>query len=159
MTTENKPTLIDTGVVTLSFAALKAPVNKYKSTEKEYRVRAQKWATEGDASTLANTLKGINKDIVRNIHNIKNEAELGHEDNFIFNASAKDRPVVFAADGTQMAVEEIPMITTAKARLKVVPFEGKDGKGGGINLVAVQLLEYELYEGSGPAYDASELTF
>lgn len=156
-TTETKAPLIDTGVVTLSFVAIKSPVNKYQSTDKEFRVRAQKWATETDRDTLAKTLKAINKDIVLDVHRIKKESELGHEDNFIFNASAKDRPIVLDADKNILSAEEIPMVTNATARLKLVPFEGKNGKGGGVNLVAIQLLSFDLYEGSGPAYDADEI--
>lgn len=149
--------IIDTGIVTLSFAAIKSPVNKYQSDDKEFRVRAQKWGTESDAVSLAKTLKAINKDIVLDVHRIKNEQELGAEDNFIFNASAKDQPIVLDADNNVLRGEEIPMVQNATAIMKLVPFEGKGGKGGGVNLVAIKLLSYDLYEGSGPSYDADEI--
>lgn len=130
------------------FSALKnARTNKH-SGKTEYSVRVYVTGKTPGAAEFMKALKKINKGLV-----VTEDAEgnsiVKADGDFIINAKAKDRPRIFQ-DGTSLTAEETPMIESGTVRIVVSSFEGKEGKGGGINLQAVELIDIKEYQGSEP---------
>lgn len=62
-------------------------------------------------------------------------------------ARNKMKPTIFDKEGDKIAAEDVPMISSGTATLLLTTFDGS-GKGGGINLQGVQLIDIQEYEGA-----------
>lgn len=152
MTTENK-TKLHSATGTVKFAALtKARPESQESDKLVYSMRLEVEPGQAGAQEVRDTLDTVNdKLIITKVKNMK--LAPGH---FIFNAKSINKPAVYDKDMNKLSDDLIPMIAGGTARVIFSTFEGKSGKGGGINLVGVQLLDIEEYTGTS-AIDESDV--
>lgn len=141
--TDNK--VITSPEGTLHFASVKDARKNSFSGRTEYSIRIEIDGDTKGADEFRKTLKKINKNLI-----VEEDAKLTKEGNYIINARSRDKPKVFDKQMNRLDDEEVPMIESGTARVLVTPFEGKAGKGGGLNLAGVQLLDIVEYQGSEP---------
>ncbi len=115
----------------------------------EYPMRLEIDGDAKGATEFKTALKKINKDLVITEDKEGNSA-VKKEGNYIVNARSKDRPKVYDKSNSRVAAEDVPMLEGGTARIMVTPFTSKSGKGGGINLVGVQLIDITEYQGAEP---------
>jgi len=141
MTNETK---LHTAEGKIKFSVLRKPRKGVDSDTLEYSMRLEVTPESKGADTVRDTLDTVNdKLIITKEKNMK--LAPGH---FIFNAKSTKKPTVYDKDMNVLTEDLIPMISGGTARVIFSTFEGKSGKGGGINLVGVQLLEIDEYVGS-----------
>lgn len=153
MSTENKVLTSPKGEVL--FASLRNPRKNAFSGELEYSVRMEIDGDSKGAEQFKQQLKQINKALVIT-EGDKGQSIVKKEGNYIVNARTRNTPTVFDEKGQELEAEHVPMIGGGTLKIQVLPFSGKSGKGGGINLVGAQLLEIDEYQGDTQV-DKSEL--
>jgi hypothetical protein len=121
----------------------------------EFAVRLEVFGSEKDSEDFKKQLKRINKSLLVT-EDKEGNSIVSDENNYIINGRSQNRPKVFDKDMNVIDEEELPMIDSGIGRVLLTTFESKNGKGGGINLVGVQLLDYTEYQGSAPV-DEDEL--
>lgn len=141
----DKATVLTSPEGALLFASVKDARKNSYSGRNEYSVRIEIDGKTKGAEEFKKALKKINKNLI-----VEEEDKLQKEGNYIINARSRDKPKVFDKGMNRLDDEEVPMIESGTARVLVTPFEGKAGKGGGINLAGVQLLDITEYQGSDP---------
>jgi hypothetical protein len=131
---------------TLHFASVKTPRKNAFSGKTEYSVRLEIDGSTEEGEAFRKTLNKINKNL------IVEDAEGLKEGHYIINArsSSEHKPAVFDINMDDMEDEDVPMIESGTARVLVSPFTTKNKKGGGINLVGIQLLDVVEYQGAEP---------
>lgn len=153
-TTNTKAKLHTSAAGTIKFSALReARKEQDKNGEpgrSVYSMRLEVEASTAGADTLRTLLEDVNdKLIVTKVKNMKLAPG-----NFIFNAKSINKPKVYDKNMELIASDLIPMIESGTAKVIFTTFEGKSGKGGGINLVGVQLLDYVEFQGNSAIDEA-----
>ena len=152
--------MTDTKILTspegeILFSSLRSARKNSFTGNLEYSMRIEIDGDSKGATEFKTALKKINKALVVT-EDEKGNSVVKKEGNYIVNARTKDQPKVFDKDNETLEQEHIPMVESGTARILVTSFEGKSGKGGGINLAGVQLLDITEYQGAEPV-DEDEL--
>lgn len=131
------------------FSSLRTARKNSYSGKLEYSARIEIDGDQKGAADFMKQLKKINKALVVT-EDKEGNSIVKKAGNYIINARSKDMPKVFDSNNTPLTAETTPMIESGTVRLLLTTFEGKDGKGGGINLAGVQLIDITEYQGSEP---------
>lgn len=131
------------------FSSLRTARKNSYTGNMEYSVRIEIDGDAPGASEFKTALKKINKALVVTEDDTGNML-VKKEGNYIINARTQKTPSVFDKSNTKLEHELVPMIEGGTARVLLTSFEGKQGKGGGINLAGVQLLDITEFQGSEP---------
>lgn len=138
--------IIKSPVGTINFLAHVTPkYNDYKKRD-EYSCRLEIDKGAEGAEEFLKMIRAINK-------NLGSEDGVKQEGNFFLNGSSKVPPKIIDASGKILLGDEIPMVDSSDgkstARLILQEFKSKNPKmGGGLGLVAIQLINYTEYEGA-----------
>lgn len=148
MTAKSKKETITLPEGTIKFSVLRTPrLNEHKGRE-EYSMKVYiKGSTPGAAETRKK-LEAINIGLPTT-KDRKGNSIVEAEGDYCVGAKSIKQPKVFDKNMQVIPADEIPMIESGKAVLVVTAFEGS-GMGGGINLEAVQLLDFTEFQGSDP---------
>jgi hypothetical protein len=142
-TKDKQPKTLISPEIQIKFNRLRSPATNAHTGEKEYVIRSEAEQGTPGFEEWKKTLRKINKNLI-----VDEEEKVSKEGNFVFNARSKDKPKVYDKHMNEIPTDEIPMISSGTARVLVTTFEGKSGKGGGLNLAGVQLLDIVEHQGS-----------
>lgn len=152
MTEKNStPEVLTSPEMKVIFSVLRSPrKSSFKDGEAEYSMRGEVDGSNVSAEDFKKALKKINKSLI--ITEDKEGNTIVEKDgNYIINARTRNKPTVFDKNNKVIPSEEVPMLESGSTvRLLLTTFQGKSGKGGGLNLAGVQLLDVIEYEGSEP---------
>ncbi len=149
--------VLTTPVGEVLFSSLrKALSSSFKADTAEYSIRIEVDGDAKGATEFRNALKKLNKALVIT-EDKEGNSIVKKEGNYIINARSQNRPKVVDKNDNVLTNELVPMIESGTVRLLVTTFEGKAGKGGGINLSAVQLVDIVEFQGSEPLSDEETL--
>jgi len=146
---------IKTPVGTINFLAHLSPTyNDFKNRD-EYSCRLEIDKSAEGAEEFLKIIRGINK-------NLGSTDKVKQDGNYFVNATSRVQPKIIDASGKILLADEIPMVDTSggksTARLIVQEFASKNPKmGGGIGLVAIQLINFVEYEGAEQPSDEEVL--
>ncbi len=133
----------------LIFSKLQTPTKNAFTGNMEYSVRMEIDGDAHGAQAFKTALKKINKALIIT-EDKEGNSVIKKEGNFVINARTKSeyKPVIFDTDNTTIPTDEVPMLGKGSiVRVQLTPFDGKKGKGGGVNLESVQLLDVVEYQG------------
>lgn len=143
-------------VGTILFSALRTAKQNYEKTKMEYSLRLEIDGDAKGADEFKKALKAINRALVIT-EDKQGNSIVAKEGNYIINAKSINAPKVFDKDNEMLAQDEIPMITSGTAVVVLKEFTGKSGKGNGVNLVGVQLLDIVEFQGTKSTVNENEL--